>query len=271
VLQFFLNKLNRKRVVYSCLFGHSEKFLDQEYEHDGSVDFVLFTDDPENRSLFWKTIVVPRNLGNPARQSKGFKHQPHLFLQEYDCSLYIDNTVRLKLSVEKIFEDFDKSHNSISLFTHPDRNCVYLEAEEVARLGFDDPQIIQDQMKFYRETGFPENYGLHATTLLLRSHRDVKLNAAMSDWHKQVLRFSKRDQLSFDVIRYFYQLQVETIYQDLNENDLMEWPIVRDGKRIPRDFEVEKYLKFNPDVREAGVNPYKHFLEFGIDEGRRFV
>ncbi len=267
----FRRPLNPRRVVYSCLFGHSEKFLNHEYEHDGSIDFVLFTDDPEIKSDFWTTIVVPRNLLDPARQSKGFKHEPHLFLQEYDCSLYLDNTVRLKLSVEKIFENFDKSHYSISLFTHPDRNCVYLEAEEVARVGFDNQQIIQDQIKFYREIGFPENYGLHATTLILRSHRDVKLNAAMSDWHKQVLRFSKRDQISFDVIRYFYELEVETIYQDLRENNLMEWPFLPDGKRIPRVFDPQKYLEFNPDVRESGVDPYKHYLEFGIDEGRRFV
>ncbi|MFY1714018.1 hypothetical protein J3366_21330 [Tritonibacter mobilis] len=34
------------------------------------------------------------------------------------------------------------------------------------------------------------------------------------------------------------------------------------------DFSAVGYLKKNPDVRAAGVNPYRHYLEFGISEGR---
>ena len=44
-----------KRVVYTCLFGHSELFNDFEYERD-DIDFVCFTDDPELRSDFWKIV-----------------------------------------------------------------------------------------------------------------------------------------------------------------------------------------------------------------------
>lgn len=34
-------------------------------------------------------------------------------------------------------------------------------------------------------------------------------------------------------------------------------------------FEPDLYLELNPDVRAAGINPYEHYLEFGIKEGRR--
>ena len=30
----------------------------------------------------------------------------------------------------------------------------------------------------------------------------------------------------------------------------------------------EKYLELNPDVKAAGVNPYQHYIECGIKEGR---
>ncbi len=94
--------------------------------------------------------------------------------------------MRLKLLVIQIFEYFEKSHNSIILSTHPDRNCIYKESEIVVESGFDSSQIVKEQMIFYKETSYPENYGLHATTLFLRSHRDGKLNLAMSGWHQQV-------------------------------------------------------------------------------------
>ena len=34
-------------------------------------------------------------------------------------------------------------------------------------------------------------------------------------------------------------------------------------------FSAEDYLRLNPDVAAAGVDPYKHYLEFGIKEKRR--
>ena len=35
------------------------------------------------------------------------------------------------------------------------------------------------------------------------------------------------------------------------------------------DFSGETYLKLNPDVKNAGVNPYEHYLNYGIMEGRK--
>lgn len=40
--------------------------------------------------------------------------------------------------------------------------------------------------------------------------------------------------------------------------------------RWPFDFKFSpaRYLELNPDVKAAGVDPYKHYLEFGLAEGR---
>lgn len=34
-------------------------------------------------------------------------------------------------------------------------------------------------------------------------------------------------------------------------------------------FDADRYLELNPDVKAAGVNPYKHYLLFGLAKGRR--
>lgn len=39
---------------------------------------------------------------------------------------------------------------------------------------------------------------------------------------------------------------------------------------LPSDFDPAAYLRFNPDVAGAGVDPKKHYLEFGCNEGRRW-
>jgi len=39
---------------------------------------------------------------------------------------------------------------------------------------------------------------------------------------------------------------------------------------LPPDFTDEGYLAKNPDVREAGFPPRRHWLEFGRHEGRKY-
>ena len=42
------------------------------------------------------------------------------------------------------------------------------------------------------------------------------------------------------------------------------------GSRDKFSFDADRYLRLNPDVRKAGVDPYKHYLLHGYREGRRF-
>lgn len=34
-------------------------------------------------------------------------------------------------------------------------------------------------------------------------------------------------------------------------------------------FDPQRYLELNPDVKAAGVDPYRHYLQYGVSEGRR--
>ena len=64
--------------------------------------------------------------------------------------------------------------------------------------------------------------------------------------------------LSQDQISIFKQL----FQQRMNE--------LQEKNQLPKfEFDANVYLELNPDVKEAGVNPYQHYLEFGIKEGRR--
>lgn len=51
---------------------------------------------------------------------------------------------------------------------------------------------------------------------------------------------------------------IATLTKNQNENQL------------PKDFTPEIYLEIHPDVKAAGVDPQKHYLEFGIKEGRNY-
>lgn len=41
-----------------------------------------------------------------------------------------------------------------------------------------------------------------------------------------------------------------------------------EGANPNATFNTNEYLAANPDVAAAGVNPFQHFLQFGVNEGR---
>ena len=40
--------------------------------------------------------------------------------------------------------------------------------------------------------------------------------------------------------------------------------------KLPEDFDPRVYLRLYPDVKAAGVDPAKHYLEYGINENRNY-
>jgi len=260
-----------RRVVYTCLFGYSEQFNDLVYERDDSIDFVCFTDMPELQSNFWRIEQVDRGKLDPSRAAKQYKILPHRFLREYSASLYIDNTVRLKVTPAEIFNRYlCESRSPLVCFRHPWRECVYDEAREVLALGFDKPELVEAQMVYYRSLNYPQRNGLWKGAFLLRRHHDRRLVRVMETWFKLVCEYSQRDQLSFPVAAWLHRFQPQFIPEDFMNNDLLEYPFPPNPLRLPRGFDDELYLQLNPDVRAANMNPRKHYLSSGAAEGRRF-
>jgi hypothetical protein len=258
----------RRWVVYTTLFGYSELFNDFVYERDDHIDFICFTDNSDLSSQFWHMKVLKPEFLDPARAAKQVKLMPHRFLPGYECSLYIDNTVRLKVSARQIFEQFLlPAEPSFICFKHPFRNCVYAEAEAVLAAGYDDAVRVHAQMQLYRRFGYPENNGLAAGTFILRRHHAPGINDLMEKWFQQVLCYSKRDQLSFNPTIWLYHFAIGYLELQLDRNYLIEWPVVKNGIRVPRDFDDAQYLALNPDVR---IDPRKHYLLYGAIEKRQY-
>ena len=259
---------HRRRVVYTCLVGYSEHFADWSYGLDGETDYICFTDDRTLRSDVWQfRYVDPSELG-PVRTAKKVKILPHQFLPEYDASLYIDNTVLLTVPASHVFQSLRPDSRPMVCFKHPDRDCIYDEAEVVRELGLDSEEIIARQMQNYRDAGYPAHAGLIAGTMLLRRHNDPRVKAVMEQWFTQVCQHSYRDQLSFNVVARQNGFPVDHFPGSLVSNNLMHWPILRDMTRVPRGFRDDRYLELHPDVRQLDLTPRQHYLLHGAKEGR---
>ena len=260
-----------RRVVYTCLFGYSEQFNDLVYERDPSIDFICFTDMPELESDFWQIQKVDCGELDPARAAKQRKILAHRFLENYDASLYIDNTVRLKMAPLEIFERYlDPSPSSFVCFIHPWRSCVYDEAHEIIEREFDLPERVEVQIRQYRELGYPARRGLWKGAFLLRRHNETALVSVMETWFGHVCSHSHRDQLSLPIAAWLHNFEPQSIPLDFASNDILEYPYPPNSVRLPRGFDDEIYLQLNPDVRAGNMNARRHYLLHGAAEGRLF-
>ena len=246
-----------RKVVYTCLFGDYERFNDFEYEPSPDVDFILFTDDAQIVPRPWRTIVMPRAMLDAGRAVREIKTQPHRYLADYDWSLFVDNTVRLKLSPREIFEKYlARADSPYVCFRHYRRDCVYTEAEVVKGAQLDDPVRIDAQMNFYRELGYPARNGLAKNAFILRRHHEGVLPKIMEAWFQQILVWSRRDQLSLNPTFWFFGFSPTYLPLRFADFEILEWPF-RDSVRIPPDFCEATHERLYP---EATGRARRHYL-----------
>jgi hypothetical protein len=220
-------------VVYTVLYGKRNRLLEQPVRRDSALDFIAFVDDDTVRSDTWtlrkRPPIIPTDL---ERSSRFPKICAHRFLPEYEASLYIDTKVRLKQRPEAIFDALLQDDDTIACILHDERTEIFAEAEAVIYNGFDRADICKAQLDAYRRDGYTSGAPLVWSGMLLRRHNDPRLQDSMERWFAQVLRYSRRDQLSFSYVAEKTGLKPRTHAIPNRISPWHEWPIETEADRI---------------------------------------
>lgn len=180
-------------VAYTAVFGSFDCLMAAPRFND--VDFVCFTDDSSFRARGWNVVVVEGPVGEARRNSRFFKVLPHRYFADYRFSVWIDGTHCPRRDPRELLAYCGSS--GIGLYRHPERDCIYEEAEACVQRGFDEG-IIRKQMTRYVAEAYPKRNGLAQTTVMVRKHTSPAVIAAMECWWEEINAGSVRDQLSFD-------------------------------------------------------------------------
>lgn len=190
-------QLKNKIVVFTCITDGYDVLRDVLLK-DRAVDYICYTN-TEIKSGTWDVRPMPTILDGvaPTKRCRAIKINPHVFLDDYDISLWVDGNIQI---IGSALDFIQKTLVFYSFYTakHPRRICTYQEGIEVAKLRKEIPGVIEKQMNKYKREGFPTNHGLCQTGILLRRHNDPDIIKLDSEWWQEVLRESKRDQLSFN-------------------------------------------------------------------------
>ena len=190
-------KKHKQMAIYTVVTGGYEELKEPAFI-DPNCDYYCITDDKSIHSDFWNIIYVENTESlDSVRFQRRIKLLPYLWFENYEHSLYIDASILIRDSVWKWIDD-NASELPMLVYEHPDRTCIYVEAEACKLLNKDNPEVIDKQMLRYKQEKFPSNYGLAWTAIIYRRHNDPSLKRMSNIWWNEIKNGSRRDQLSLN-------------------------------------------------------------------------
>lgn len=183
-----------RKAIYTAMFGSNDIWMDPEFVNL-DYDYYLFTDRQDIKSEVFKVITMPGNQ----RKAREIKILSHRFLPDYDIWVWHDADFRQKTTMN----EFTSLKNwELIIMHHPNRNCIYNEAEACIEEKKGNKHVITQQMNKYRRKGYPENNGMVATGFIIRKNT-YRIRLLNERWWYELSKGSVRDQLSFNPSLYF--------------------------------------------------------------------
>ncbi|WPJ97738.1 DUF616 domain-containing protein [Coraliomargarita algicola] len=199
--------------IYTAIIDQYDSALQPGFgEPTADVDYFCYTD---NELPLPKTIerrLWKRKHRDATRDAREIKIQAFKDFKDYDWVVWIDANCTINATEIKHYlnEQSSPSH-PIKVLAHDVRNCLYQEAQWAFVEAADSPARISHQINRYNEAGFPANFGLANTNLLIRKPTNPTAIHFSNCWLKQLSAGSRRDQLSFDFVRWQQNIQIDTI------------------------------------------------------------
>ena len=219
-------------VVYTAVLDEKQPLREAPIAAESTADFVCLTNDPALRSDTWQVVPVePRMPTDLVRSERFLKIFGHRALEGYDRSLWVDNAVELHAPPETFVDGWLESAD-VAAPMHTFYRSLLDEAQASVDQGKDDHLRVFEQLAHYLHT-WPGTVEAnpHWTALLAR-RRTPEVEAAMTTWWEHVLRYSRRDQVSFGVAMADSGLRVNSVPLPNLRSPLHHWP---DGRTTRAD------------------------------------
>ncbi|WP_347310648.1 glycosyltransferase domain-containing protein [Defluviimonas sp. SAOS-178_SWC] len=199
-------------VLYSARYGTADPLNPDVFGGYENCRRVLFTDRADLVLPRVEVIHDPLDGLDPARASRRAKLMPHRYFPEAEHSIWIDNKSRLTRDPEEILAALERQSDAAFLaFPHFRRDCVYQELQTCREGGLDDHATLKERERTYRAEQMPEHFGLIEGHFIVRRHNDPDIVRFGERWFEHVLRFSRRDQISFPYLAWKLDLRYDLI------------------------------------------------------------
>lgn len=207
-------------VVYTSIFDDYD-ILRAPLVRDRSIRWVCITDRMPANARGWEIRIVENggDVPHPYR-ARGHKILSHLAFPEAGITVYLDGHLQLKVSPRLLVDRYLEA-SDLALFRHPARESVYEELEACARLGKDDPHLLEMIARRYRAQGMPDEGFLYSAGLILRRNTSAvaRFNEA---WMEELRSSGVRDQPALYYALWRTGLVPTRIDENIWDNDVLQ-------------------------------------------------
>ena len=144
----------RKKVVYACITGEYDDIPVHKYVAP-DWDYVLFTDNQElirqGHFAHWTIRPLVFNKLTNVKNARWHKVNAHKLFPEYDYSLWLDSNI--VVNNDGLFDlanKLIKQNTLVAVPNHPERKCIYAEAEKIKEYKIDYPDIVDTEINVLR-------------------------------------------------------------------------------------------------------------------------
>jgi hypothetical protein len=186
--------------VYTCITGDYD-VLQNPVNYNQSMDYICFTNNKKLKSDVWDIRYISDEGLDNVHLARYVKLFPHLFLEDYDTSIWADAKYLIRDDLMQYVRMYEKTKDMLC-FPHPERDCIYDEAEKCKAIKKGVASDIDRQIKHYKEEGYPAHNGLYDSGCIVRNHKKTQIQEIMRQWWEEIKEYSYRDQLSLSYVLY---------------------------------------------------------------------
>jgi len=226
-----------RRALFTAITGNYENLNELPAVARGKMDAFCFTDDPNVSSKTWTVVVVDSPFPlDPIRSQRFFKILRHEILRDYDETLYIDNSVLLKVDPNQLLDDW-LAGAELAMPEHSFRADIHEEFDAVVEHRLDSRDRVLEQRTHYVEL-YSDALARKPLWNALIARKNTDTVASFERlWFDQILRYSRRDQLSAPIAAHISRVRLNRIEIDNKDSAVHSWPILNDRKnQIRHDF-----------------------------------
>ena len=187
------NLQNYKVCIYTTLYGERDD-LPPILSSVPEIDYICFTDRPR-KTFGWDLRIIDPNLNDDNLNAKVFKILPHIYLQEYDYSLFVDANTVLTGRINDLIKKCLSGSNFV-MWKHPERDDIYWEVATIMAHRRHGPEGLIEQVETYANAGIPRKSGLAEGSFIWRKHNEKTITSFMEQWWQHIKTYTSRDQVS---------------------------------------------------------------------------
>ena len=232
-------------VVYTCISGNYDELQQQSYTAP-EWDYICFTN---NKKLLkhqkigvWQIRPLVYTESTQTKNARYHKINALKIFPEYEKSLWID--ANINITTPFIFDTIKTTDKDLLIPYHPERDCIYDEADAVISHKKEKEDIVKKQVALLKSLKMPEHYGLNETLLIYRKHGNKHSEDIMTQWWDFLKENSKRDQLALSYILFKNNIKVEDISINEIRSDKVNFMIFvhKQGRMIYKENQANRKI-----------------------------